>query len=147
MFRKAWGFAHFGNWTGTGRDAALGWHTMARDWTGWKKFSEVERGEPVAAPIGPGIYEIRDITNGELVAFDAAANVASALSLFWQRPSLRLWKWQMLFGGDDSALRLDLEYRTCAAASFGEAKQIAQCLLERRQAFLRRSTPLFSSVA
>ncbi len=108
---------------------------MIGNWTSWKRFPNAERGEHVEAPIGPGIYEVRDVASGDLAAFDATANVAYALSSLRPRP-LRPWK--KLFGATN-ALRNELEYRTCAAGSMGEAKIMAQCLRSRRQVYWRRS--------
>jgi hypothetical protein len=111
---------------------------MIGNWSSWKKFPNMQRGEHVEAPIGPGIYEVRDISNGVLAAFDASANVAHALSTLRRRqPS-----WAKLFGANRSAWQGDdLEYRTCAASSLSEARMMVQALLGRRQAYWRRSAP------
>jgi hypothetical protein len=112
---------------------------MSGNWSNWKRFPEAERGEHVEAPIGPGIYEVRNIATGDLAAFDASANVAHALSAL-RKPPARAWT--KLFGGDRRTLRgPELEYRTCAASSVGEARHMAQALLGRRQAYWRRSAP------
>jgi hypothetical protein len=110
---------------------------MIGNWTAWKRFPNAQRGEHVEAPIGPGIYEVRHMSSGDLVAFDAAANVAYALSSLLRKPPSRTWA--KVFGGNISWQGNDLEYRTCAAATVGEAKTLAQCLLGRRQAFWLRS--------
>ena len=110
---------------------------MIGNWTTWKQFPSAERGEHIEAPIGPGVYEVRDMATGDLMAFDAAANVAHALSAL-RKPPARAWA--KLFGGDRRAFRTpDVEYRTCAASSMSEARMMAQALLGRRQAYLRRS--------
>jgi len=111
---------------------------MIGNWSSWKKFPNAERGEHVEAPIGPGIYEVRHISTGDLAAFDASGNVAHALS------SLRRKKptWTKLFGiGGGTSPDNDLEYRTCAASSLSEAKVMVQALLGRRQVYWRRSAP------
>jgi hypothetical protein len=111
---------------------------MIGSWSGWKRFPMAQRGEHVEAPIGPGIYEVRHASSGDLAAFDASANVAYALSSLLRKPPWRSWK--ALFGGENSAWQSsDLEYRTCAAATVGEAKRMMQCLLGRRQVFWRRN--------
>ncbi len=112
---------------------------MIRNWSSWKRFPNAERGEHVEAPIGPGIYEVRKVSNGDLAAFDAAANVAHALSaLIGKSPS---FSWTRLFGGGRRDWQeMDLEYRTCPAASVNEAKVMAQTLLGRRQVYWRRSS-------
>jgi hypothetical protein len=113
---------------------------MIGNWTNWKRFPNVERGEHVEAPIGPGIYEVRDMSTGDLVAFDATANVAHAVSALLRKQPLRAWA--KLFGIQRSAVRgNNLEYRTCAASSVTEAKMMAQALLGRRQVYWRRSAP------
>ena len=110
---------------------------MIGNWTSWKRFPNAERGEHVEAPIGPGLYEVRHVSNGDLAAFDAAANVAYALSSL-RSPQARSWK--KFFGGASGFLRAhELEYRTCAAATVGEAKVMAQCLIGRRQVYWRRN--------
>ena len=53
---------------------------MIGNWSNWKKFPNVERGEHIEAPIGPGIFEVRNMSTGDLAAFDASGNVANALS-------------------------------------------------------------------
>jgi hypothetical protein len=111
---------------------------MIGTWSSWKKFPNAERGEHVEAPIGPGIYEVRNMSTGDLAAFDAAGNVAHALSALLRKPPAR--PWAKLFGGDRTGWRgNDLEYRTCAAASMSEAKIMAQALLGRRQVYWRRN--------
>ena len=110
---------------------------MIRNWSSWKRFPNAERGEHVEAPIGPGIYEVRKISNGDLVAFDAAPNVAHALSALIGKS----FSWSRLFGGGRRDWQgMDLEYRTCPAASVSEAKVMAQTLLGRRQVYWRRSS-------
>jgi hypothetical protein len=113
---------------------------MIGNWSGWKNFPNAERGEHVQAPIGPGIYEVRSMSTGDLIAFDAAANVAHALSALLRKQPAR--RWTRLFGGKPDAWRgADLEYRTCAASSLSEARMMVQALLGRRQVFWRRSAP------
>jgi hypothetical protein len=114
---------------------------MIGTWTTWKRFPNAQRGEAVEAPVGPGIYEVRYISNGDLAAFDTSANLAYALASLLRKPPSRAWK--KLFGIEKVSWQgNDLEYRTCAAGSIGEAKLMAQCLLGRREAFLRRSAAL-----
>ncbi len=111
---------------------------MIENWTSWKRFQNARRGEPLAAPVGPGIYEVRHISSGDLAAFDASANIADALTGLLHKPRPRSWK--NLFAARRPSWRHhDLEYRTAVAASVEEAKMMAQCLLGRRQAYWRRS--------
>jgi hypothetical protein len=112
---------------------------MIGNWSSWKRFPNAARGEHVEAPIGPGIYEVRSMSTGDLTAFDASANVAHALSALLRQPSRR---WAKLFGADHTpAPSHDLEYRTCAASSVSEARMMTKALLGRRQVYWRRSSP------
>jgi hypothetical protein len=107
-------------------------------WTGWKQLPNALRGGHIEAPIGPGVYEVRHASSGDLAAFDASANVAYALTSLLRKPPSRSWK--KLFGGENpSWLGHELEYRTCATANVRDAKMMAQCLLGRRQVFWRRN--------
>jgi len=110
---------------------------MVQTWSSWKRFPDVESGDSVEAPIGPGVYEVRHIHTGQVIAFGPAGNVAQALSEL------------KLNGGVSTFARLfrkqplvpsvaELEYRTCAAASRAEAKTAAQRLLGLRQTAWRR---------
>jgi hypothetical protein len=111
---------------------------MIGNWSSWKRFPNAERGEHVEAPIGPGIYEVRNVATGHLAAFDASANVALALSALRKSP----FSLAKLFGLKRNAWKgHELEYRTCPASSVAEAKIMAQALLGRRQAYWRSSQP------
>jgi len=109
---------------------------MAGFWTTWKRFPDPQRGELMQAPISPGVYEIRRISNGEVVAFDHSGNVARDLSAFRPRPS-RL-PWARPFEREEVASAEEFEYRTCAASTKAEAKEMARHLLGRRELFLKR---------
>lgn len=105
---------------------------MSGFWTSFKPFPDADRGENIEAPIGPGVYEVRRISSGDVVAFDHAPNVATALSAL-QQTTPRGW----LFGRHRNDVH-DLEYRTCAAATKADAKAIATRLRGRREVFWRR---------
>jgi hypothetical protein len=110
---------------------------MAGFWTTWKHFPDPQRGELMQAPISPGVYEIRRISNGEVVAFDHSGNVARDLSAFRPRPSQL--PWARSFEREEAAARAEeFEYRTCAATSKAQAKEMARHLLGRRDLYLRR---------
>ena len=53
---------------------------MVQTWSSWKRFPDVESGDNVEAPIGPGVYEVRHMSTGQVIAFGPAGNVAQALS-------------------------------------------------------------------
>ncbi len=106
-------------------------------WSGWKRFPDMESGEHVDAPLGPGVYEVRHTLTGRVIAFGHTANVANALA------DLKL------NGGAGTFARLfrkqplvshvaDLEYRTCAVGTRAEARVTAHRLLGLRQTAWRR---------
>lgn len=105
---------------------------MVQTWSGWKRFPDVQSGESVEAPIGPGVYEVRHSQTGELIAFGPASNVAQALSYLkvngGPSPLTRLFRKKPLV-----SYVADLEYRTCAASSHAEAKTAAHRLMGLRQ--------------
>lgn len=111
---------------------------MIGNWSSWKRFPNAARGEHVEAPIGPGVYEVRKVSTGDLAAFDASANVAHALSALTSGSTSFFAR---LFGRARKFAGHDLEYRTCAAASVSDARIMAQALLGRRQVYLRRISP------
>jgi hypothetical protein len=110
---------------------------MVQTWSSWKRFPDAQSGGHVEAPIGPGVYEVRHMMTGRVVAFGHAGNVANALA------DLKLdggaSTFSRLFRKQPLVSRVsDLEYRTCAAASRAEAKTAAQRLIGLRQAAWRR---------
>jgi hypothetical protein len=110
---------------------------MVQTWSSWKRFPDVESGDNVEAPIGPGVYEVRHSPTGRLIAFGPAGNVALALSELKLDGGVSTFT--KLFRKAPLVPRVsDLEYRTCAAASRAEAKTAAHRLLGLRQTAWRR---------
>lgn len=113
---------------------------MTQAWSTWKRFPNARSGDSVEAPIGPGVYEVRHAETGELIAFDHAGNVASAIA------DLRVDNgggWSRLFRRESLSSQVDeLEYRTCAAASRAAAKTTALRLKGLRQTYWRRRMDL-----
>jgi hypothetical protein len=115
---------------------------MMQTWSGWKRFPDVNSGDHVEAPMGPGVYEVRHTLSGRVMAFGHAGNVAHAIS------ELRLnggaGPLARLFGRQPPLVSrvADLEYRTCAAASRADAKTAAQRLMGLRQTAWRRRVDL-----
>jgi len=106
---------------------------MIGRWTQWKRFPRPDRGEHVEAPIGPGIYEVREAGNGALVTFGAADSVAQALvSLAMPQRSFMSW-----FRASGTLSTPNLEYRTCATSTKDEAKSAAASMVNRREIWLR----------
>jgi hypothetical protein len=110
-------------------------------WSNWKRFPNALSGDSVEAPIGPGVYEVRHMPTGNVIAFGHSGNVAGALAEL------------KVDGGDKSWLRLfrrenakppvaELEYRTCAAASRADAKIAAERMQKLRQSYWRKRLEL-----
>ena len=111
---------------------------MIGNWSAWKKFPNAERCEHVEAPIGPGIYEVRNMSTGDMTAFDVSGNVAQALAALLRKSPSR--PWARLFGAERGAWRDNhLEYRTCVVSSMREAKMMARALIGRRQVYWSRT--------
>lgn len=105
---------------------------MVDQWSSWKKFPEPQRGEHVDAPLGPGLYEVRRGTSGEVLAFGHSPNVAVTLARqttpsFWER-----WRGKM------SIDVRDMEYRTMAATSPALARAHAANIERRRENYWDR---------
>jgi hypothetical protein len=110
---------------------------MVSGWTTWKLFPLAERGEHLQAPIGPGVYEVRQVSTGGLIAFGHSGQVAHALSRL--APSGPVPFWKRAFAGTAARTpRRDLEYRTCATATKEKARMVAEQLIGRRQVYWRR---------
>ena len=102
-------------------------------WTNWKPFPDPASGAPIEAPIGPGVFEVRRISSGDVVAFDHASNVARALaSIAAASPRMRLFA-RRRSDADD------LEYRTRAAATRVDARSIAARLNSQRKSYWRQA--------
>ncbi len=114
---------------------------MMQTWGGWKRFPDVKSGDVVEAPAGPGVYEVRHMMTGRVMAFGHSGDVAHTIAglkfdggggpivNFFRKPPL--------------VSRIsDLEYRTCAAGSRAEAKIAAKRLLGLRQNAWRRRMDL-----
>jgi hypothetical protein len=106
-------------------------------WSSWKSFPDVESGDNVEAPMGPGVYEVRDTLTDRAIAFGHASNVANALSDLKLDGDVSTFA--RLFRKQPLVSRVSgLEYRTCAAATRAEAKTTAHRLLGLRQTAWRR---------
>ena len=55
-------------------------------WSVWLPFPDPRRAEYISAPIGPGIYELRDKDTGELVLVGCAKNCAQRMSSLLPAP-------------------------------------------------------------
>jgi hypothetical protein len=102
---------------------------MITTWSEWKRYPRAGRGENIEAPISPGIYEVRFAGTGGLHSFGAVDNVAQALSLL--TVGAKSW-----FSRRDAAGLPDLEYRTCATSSKSDARNAAERMIGRREAYM-----------
>jgi hypothetical protein len=111
-----------------------------RTWTSWKRFPDVHSGGLVEAPLGPGVYEVRHVETGEVIAFGHAGNVANAIGELKLNGNAGMFA--RLFNPNASIPVSELEYRTCATASRSEAKVAASRLKGLRQQYWRRRMAL-----
>jgi hypothetical protein len=109
---------------------------MVSPWTNWKRLPDPILGESIEAPGGPGLYEVRRTSNGELAAFGPAANVAQAMAAL--RLHAQPISWLSIVRSRQA--RDDYEYRTRATATKEEAKRVADSLRGRRNVYWRSRT-------
>ncbi len=105
---------------------------MIATWGEWKKYPKGAPGDRLEAPIGPGIYEVRNANTGALYAFGAVDNIAQALARIGA-PSRSL---ATFFIKREAPRSPDLEYRTCATDTKAQAKIAAERMVGRREAYL-----------
>ncbi len=109
---------------------------MTSTWTDWQNFPDPRSGGRLDAPIGPGVYEVRDNTTNAMVAFGSSSSVARDLSKLLPGAP------RSLFGGLFSKMPSvpleNLEYRTWAAATLADAHGNAARLRGRREVYMRR---------
>jgi hypothetical protein len=109
-------------------------------WTSWKRFPDAHSGGLVEAPIGPGVYEVRHVDTGEVIAFGHSGSVANAIGEL--KINGKAGVWAKLFHRSASIPVNDLEYRTVATASRSEAKVAASRLKGLRQQYWQRRMAL-----
>ena len=107
---------------------------MISPWTNWKRLPDPSHGGSIEAPIGPGLYEVRRMSTGELAAFGPAAKVAQAMAAL--RLHGRSTSWLPL--ARRHAPSEEFEYRTRSTATKAEAKTVAESLRGRRNVYWRR---------
>ena len=90
-------------------------------WSKWEKFPDPLKGEYLNAPIGPGVYQLRDKKTGELIMFGRSKNVAFRMtSLIPDGSGMRKNTRKSEYVGDNLN---DVEYRTIAFKTEDEAKE------------------------
>lgn len=110
---------------------------MIGRWAEWKRFPKAGRGEHIEAPIGPGIYEVRETATGALFAFGAADSVAQTLAGLSARPGSFRSSFKSWLGFGEGVDNLNLEYRTCATSTRADARIAAEGMIDRRETWLR----------
>jgi hypothetical protein len=110
---------------------------MIGRWSSWKSFPDAHSGGHIEAPIGAGVYEVCVAETGEQVAFGHSKNVAEALSKVLPSPGERSWPF-FRRAARHRHKSSELEYRTCPAGNYSEARIAAGQLLAQRQAIWRR---------
>jgi|RhiMetdeSRZDD1v2_1073273.scaffolds.fasta_scaffold1845941_1 hypothetical protein len=108
---------------------------MVNGWTSWKRFPLAGLNESIEAPIGPGVYEVRHMASGALMAFGHTGNLARKVATLGPQPRRPLWR--ALFIRRNATRPGEVEYRTCTTATRREAKIVAQQLLSRRDTYWR----------
>ena len=93
--------------------------------------------------MGPGVYEVRHVDTGELIAFGHTGNVANAIGELKLNGNAGMFA--RLFNPSASIPVSELEYRVCAANSRAEAKVAASRLSGLRQQYWRRRMELGSA--
>lgn len=92
------------------------------EWSEWRQFPDPRRCGYLIAPLGPGLYELRNKETGELVLFGSGKNVACRMSSLLPPPLGQ--------GTRDNARKRDyvlqqldlIEYRTMACETESDAK-------------------------
>lgn len=110
---------------------------MLLAWNSWRAFPDSSPAAlPLDAPDGPGLYEVRRVSDGTLVAFGHASSVLKALEGFLPQAANGL---RRLFSPNRKIWTSGaLEYRTLTVATADEAYSLARRLEDRRVAFYRR---------
>jgi hypothetical protein len=111
-----------------------------QSWTSWKRFPDAHSGDLVEAPIGPGVYEVRHVDTGEVIAFGHSGSVANAIGEL--KINGKAGMWAKLFHRSASIPVGDLEYRTYPTGSRSEAKTAAKRLKGLRQQYWKRRMAL-----
>jgi len=55
-------------------------------WTQWQSFPDPRKGQLLAAPFGPGVYELRHAISGELLLVGIGGHCANRMSSLLPKP-------------------------------------------------------------
>ena len=94
---------------------------VSHRWSPWRPFPDPRRGESLVAPIGPGVYEVRNKRTGQRILFGIGRSAANRMTSLLPEP------WGT--GGRNSSTKRTyvlrqlrhLEYRTLPTATRREA--------------------------
>jgi len=59
---------------------------MLNRWSAWRPFPDPRRGDSLVAPIGPGVYEVRNKRTGEFILFGIGRSVANRMTSLLPAP-------------------------------------------------------------
>jgi len=101
-------------------------------WSSWHPFPDPRKGGILQAPLGPGVYEVRHISDKELVLVGIGKHCAARMSSLLPRPygtgtRNNTAKCQYLMRHLD-----DIEYRTLRCLKRDHAADIERKLLRTR---------------
>jgi len=100
-------------------------------WTPWRPFPDPRTRGILSAPLGPGVYELRNRATGQLLICGIGANCAARMSSLLPAP--------LGCGTRNNSDKRDylrrqlrnIEYRTCACKTRAEAAAIERKLLAK----------------
>ncbi len=102
-----------------------------RRWSRWRPFPDPREGEPLTAPLGPGVYELRNRDTDQLILVGISGHCAHRMSSLLPRP--------LGTGTRNNAAKRtyvrrhlnDIDYRTLACPTRENAARVER---ERRDA-------------
>jgi hypothetical protein len=98
-------------------------------WSRWRPFPDPLSEGVLVAPLGPGVYELRNLTTGEPVLFGRSNHCAHRMSsLLPNGPGTRNNTAKRRYVQRHLAL---IEYRTLACRGHGEAVEVERMLRRR----------------
>ncbi len=101
---------------------------MEERWASWRSFENSELSGYLEAPVGPGVYEIRQTSDRALVKLSFTTNIAHELSIFLARGKGS----QFLFWTHTPYANGELEYRFWSVNTRAKAKTTLRQIKEQR---------------
>lgn len=106
------------------------------EWFDWRRFPDPRKKGILVAPFGPGVYELRHRSTGQLILYGSGGNCASQMSSLLPKP---LGCGHRSNSGKRQHVLTNLsevDYRTVACENVAEAKRIEAALRTRRADYL-----------